>query len=120
MARVDLAVQKISAAGVAQQTAVAGIADGHSFINNTGGKVLARVENTNGVSARTVTFQTTKQIDGLALADQVVAIPANGVSIIGPFKPETFNVLQGADIGKVYVDYQTSSESDLQIEVYSI
>lgn len=118
MARVDLTVQKVSSAGVAQQTAIAGIADGHMFVND--GQVLARVENTNGVSARTVTFQTTKQIDGLALADQVVAIPANGVSIIGPFKPETFNVLQGADIGKVYVDYQTSSESDLQIEVYSI
>lgn len=118
MARVDLAVQKVSAAGVAQQAAVVGIADGHMFVND--GTVFARVENISGASPRTVTFQTSKQVDGLALADQAVVIPLSSVYIAGPFKTDTFNALAGDDAGKVLIDYENGSESDLKVELYSV
>lgn len=63
------------------------------------------VENTSGASIN-VTIQTGGTVEGLAIADVVVAVPAAGVRVIGPFTPRSVFVQPpGADAGRVLVDY---------------
>lgn len=75
------------------------VADGHQFANDDG-RTFFHVINGNA-SPLTVIIQTTAVVDGLAVADRTVVVPAGEERIIGPFPPEWYN---HAD-GKVYVDY---------------
>ena len=86
-------------------TAQASHADGHMF-DNTSGDVNVILENGTGSSAN-VTFVTTKTVDGLAVADKVVAVAAGASVLVGRFAAGTYNQQSGADEDKVYVDFGT-------------
>lgn len=68
-----------------------------------------------GVAAATATVISTATQDGLAVADQVVNIPAGETVLTGPWPVRTFGQPDGAiesgadDAGRVYVDYSTTT-----------
>jgi hypothetical protein len=98
MARSALTVQTISLSGVTPSYAAANV-DGHEFTND--GKTFLQVKNTSG-SPITVTLQTPATVDGVALADPTVSVPATtGDKMIGPFPTRAFNQSGGV----VYVDF---------------
>ena len=70
------------------------------------GETKVIVKNANA-AACTVTVQTPLTEGGLAVADQVVVVPANtGEMHIGPFRQDIYNRPGGAtDPGMVYVDF---------------
>jgi hypothetical protein len=73
--------------------------EGVSVAND--GRMVLEVKNTSASSVN-VTVQTPGSIDGLAIADLVVAVPAtNGDKIIGPFQPGIYNQPDGT----IYVDF---------------
>jgi hypothetical protein len=98
MARSALAVQQIRRTGLAASYSAAN-ALGHSITNTTG--VFIHVKNGSGSSIN-VTVQTPGTIDGLAIADQVVAVAAGADKMIGPFLPGVYEQ-PGSD--DVYVDF---------------
>lgn len=102
MARTALASHALVDEGVAVTMTAANV-DGHSIAG--GGDVILLVENGSAGSIN-VTIQTAATTDGLAVADQVVAVAAGALKAIGPFKPTTYDRASGAaDAGKVYVDF---------------
>lgn len=113
MARTDLTIQQLSINGINPSTTPA-IADGHKFYND--GKTWFVAANSGGVD-RTVTFITPVTVGGLAVADQPVTVPAGQTREIGPFEA-VFNQMNGADAGKVYVDY--SDPTGLAVAVKKI
>lgn len=101
MARETLTVQEISRSGL-NPSYTAAVADGHK-IENTG-REFVHVKNASGASVN-VTIQTPGTVDGLAVADRVVAVPASEERMIGPFAPSDYN----QDDDEVYVDYSATS-----------
>lgn len=102
MARTALASHAVVDEGVAVTMSAANV-DGHSIAG--GGDVILLVENGSGSSIN-VTIQTPATTDGLAVADQVVAVAAGVTKAIGPFRPATYDRPTGAaDAGLVYVDF---------------
>lgn len=97
-----LAVTNITRAGVTD-TLTAAITDGHRFSND--GKTFLEVAN-GYTDTVTVTVETPGTVDGLAIADLAVAIPAGSTKFIGPFQPSLFNQLTGY-AGFVYVTYSS-------------
>ena len=104
MARQAATVQ-IASTTAAAPTPVASHADGHAF-SNQHGDVKVILENGTGSSAN-VTFVTTQTVDGLAVADKVVAVPAGASRVVGAFPAKTYNQPSGSDRHKVYVDFGT-------------
>ena len=92
MARTVLTVQLISRLGL-DVTYVAGDqANGHSF-DNTGHNVFLHVKNSNAAT-RDVTITTPNTVDGLAIGDLVVTVPANtGDVLIGPFPGSLYDTV---------------------------
>lgn len=88
MARAALTLQNLSAGGLAPSFTAA-IADGHA-INNQYGNVVLWVKNGSGASIN-ITIVTPGTVDGNAIADKVVAVPAGADRIIGPFDPRYYN-----------------------------
>lgn len=97
MARTALTVQQVSRAGITPTYGAANV-DGHSFPNT--GVELVHVKNAGGASMN-VTVQTPNAVDGLAIADRVVAVANGSEKMIGPFPRSTYN--QGAE--EVYLDF---------------
>lgn len=83
MARTVLTVQEIVRTGLNPTFTPADATNGHSF-DNTGENVFIHVKN-GDASSHTVTVTTPNSVDGLALADLSVSVPASGERIIGPF-----------------------------------
>ncbi len=105
MARSDLARQKIAAAGLDFDAALAAAnVDGHS-IPNEGKLTFVAVQNGGGGGIN-VTIQTPKVLDGdLAVGERVIAVGAGETYLAGPFPKDTYNQVGGADNGKIYVDF---------------
>lgn len=102
MARATLTPQEVSRAGLTHTFAAVDAANGNEFVND--GKSVLYVKNA-GVGSINVTASTPGTVDGLAVADLVVAV-ANGVNkMIGPFPPGIYNQSDG----KVYVDWSGGS-----------
>lgn len=102
MARTALASLPVVDEGVVVAMTAAN-ADGHSIAG--GGDAILLVKN-DGAGSINVTIQTAAQMDGLDVADQVVAVAAGVQKAIGPFRPTTYDRASGAtDAGKVYVDF---------------
>lgn len=97
MARTASAVQQIVRTGLTPAYSAAN-ADGHSIAND--GRVFQHIKNGSGSSIN-VTAQTPATVDGLAVAERVVAIPAGEERMIGPFQPGIYNQADGS----VYIDY---------------
>ena len=87
-----LAIQQIVRAGLTPSLAAAN-SDG-SYVPNDG-RTFIQVKNGAGAPI-TVTIETPGTVDGNAIADLVVTIPAmTGDKVIGPFPPETYNQSDG-------------------------
>jgi len=92
MSLTTLAVQQIVRTGLSQALAAAN-ADG-SYVPNDG-RTFLRVKNADA-SPITVTIETPGTVDGLAIGDLAVVIPATtGDKLIGPFPPDTYNQPDG-------------------------
>lgn len=90
----------VSIADAAMTDAVAG---GHKFTND--GSTVLVLQNTNG-SSRTVTITTNATVDGLAVTDLTITLPATTGRLITATFPRT--VYNGSD-GKVAVDYSATA-----------
>jgi hypothetical protein len=99
MARTALSVQEIVRTGLDPSYEAANT-DGESVAND--GRTFVHVDNASGGSIN-VTVVHPGTVDGLAVADLVVAVPAGEDRMIGPF-PARFNQT-GSDAGKLYVDF---------------
>ena len=103
MARTVLAVQQVTINGAAPTFAAADQANGMEFANN--GDVILEVKNTSA-SPVTVTLTTPITVEGIALTDPAISVPATtGDRIFGTFSPQVFNQAGGT----VYVDFSASS-----------
>lgn len=92
MSLTTLAVQQIARTGLTPALAAANT-DG-SYVPNDG-RMFLQVKNGSG-SPINVTVETPGTVDGNAIADLVVAVPATtGDKVIGPFPPETYNQSDG-------------------------
>jgi len=90
---------------IAGQAAEAG---GDDFAND--GRQLLLVDN-GAVGALTLTVTTTKTVDGEAVADKTIAVPAGERHLVGPFPTDVYN---DGD-GKVAVGY--SDHTDVTVAV---
>jgi hypothetical protein len=99
-------VQQVTRAGVVPtyNTAAAG---GDAFAND--GKVWVHVKN--GAIALNITFETTITVDGLAVADLVVAVGATTEKVIGVFPTNWYN--DGSNLVQMTYD----DESNVTIAV---
>lgn len=96
MARTALASQDVVDEGITVAFSAANVA-GHSLEGD--GDVVLLVNNASGGSIN-VTVQTPATEDGLAVAEQVVAVAAGVIKAIGPFRPSTYDRPSGgADPG---------------------
>lgn len=68
-------------------------AGGDTFANN--GDTIIHVKNAQGAATATVTIKTQATVDGLAVADKAVTLPATEDAIIGPFPPSIYNTTGG-------------------------
>lgn len=100
MARTTLAVQTISRDGITPSFTAANV-DGHE-INNSG-RMFLYVKN-GDASPITVTIVTPGTVDGLAVADKTVTVPATDEEVIGPFPPQYYNQAPG-ETDTVFVDF---------------
>lgn len=113
MARTALTVTNFVEAGITH-AAVAAHVDGNMW-DNTGTEVLMVINGSGG--SINVTIQTQQTVNGLAIADRVVAVGAGVTKFIGSFQPlNLWNVSGGADNGKIYVDY--SAVTSVTVAVY--
>lgn len=97
MARSALTIQNITRSGI-EPTYAAWGTDDHYFPNE-GKRTFIHVFN-GDASQHTVTIQTPKTVDGLAIAERTVAIPASEDRMIGPFPTEWYNQADNT----VYID----------------
>ena len=96
--RIAPAAQKIVAAGLAPNL-TAPTVDGD--VIPAGGSLFLMVTNASGGSI-TVTAQTPQTVEGLAVSEQIVTVPAAGTRVIGPFPAGTYGRPSGgADVGQV-------------------
>lgn len=110
MARAALTVQTVTRSGInlsaANKTTIA-LADGVSFVNT--GTEMVYLENTSA-SDVTITIQTGKTVDGLAVTDRTITLQETGtagdIQLVGPFPIDYYN--QGTG-GLVYVDAGTDA-----------
>lgn len=99
MADVQITRQVLTKTEVAPTFTTLNATDIYYVINDTLRLVLY-YKNTNG-SVATITFDTTKLVDGLAIADHTISIPATtGERVIGAI-PATLEVQSGAQAGKL-------------------
>ena len=103
MARTVITVQQIARTGLASALAAADGANHNYFAND--GQTFLYVKNASG-SPITVTINTPGLVDGLAIADLTVSVPATtGERMIGPFPPGIYNQSDGS----VYVDWSSAT-----------
>ena len=82
-----LTAQTISRTGLEVEYAACA-AGGNEFVNT--GVEFIHIKNA-AVAEQTVTFATPATVDGLAVADRAVAIPASEERMIGPFPASVYN-----------------------------
>lgn len=103
MARTAITPQQIARTGLASALATPDQANGNTFAND--GQCFLYVKNAAG-SPITVTIATPGTVDGLAIADLTVSVPATtGERMIGPFPPGIYNQSDGT----VYVDWSSAT-----------
>lgn len=109
MARTALTPTALAATGATISAAAANV-DGHTIPGT--GDVFILVANGSGGSIN-VTVVTPGTQDGLAIADQVVAVPAGATKIIGPFPPRSFT-----DEADNLVDIDFSSVTSITVQAF--
>lgn len=83
-------VQQVARTGV--EPTYNAVASSDEFANN--GRTVLLVNNGSGASIN-VTVVTPITVDGLALSDRIVAVPAGEERVIGPFPRNTYNDSDG-------------------------
>lgn len=112
MPRVDIPVTQLNRTGVAPPAQINGdLTNKHQFPNN-GATIIEVVSSDAG--AQTVTVETPGSVDGLAVADQVISVPAGATRFIGPFPTTIYNQSDGM----LYVNPSVSTT--LKFRVYSM
>lgn len=108
-----LSVTQISRAGV-EEALTAAAAGGDAFPND--GKTLLVVKNANGAAtARTITLDIQKTVDGQDPASRTVSVPALKTYFIGPFPPSIYNDANG----RVVITYSASG-ADLTVGAFRL
>lgn len=108
MPRTNLPLTQITRDGVAPGAEVnADTANNHQGVND--GRVFLLVRNA-GAGAQNVTLLTPGTVEGLAIADVVVSVPAGASRYIGPFPPATFGDPLQVDV----------ASADLRLTAYRI
>jgi hypothetical protein len=95
VANIRLSPQQMQASGVTPTYITSGASPllnvTDTFLVNNDGKVFLHFKKT-GAGGCNVTIQTPGNVDGLAIADRVVVVPATvGDVMIGPFPPSVYN-----------------------------
>lgn len=95
MANITIAVETADRDGIAP-TANGSLSTSNTYIvANNGGRTLLRFKKT-GAGACTVTFKATASVEGLAVADHTVTVPATtGDVLVSDLEPEAFNQSDG-------------------------
>lgn len=103
MARTSLTAVQASRAGTTLPAATAGdVVNGNSVAND--GRVVLVVKNTNGAAtARTITFQTARSVDGLTAPTRQESIPAGETQVFGPFDPNDYGTTLNFDASNAEV-----------------
>lgn len=107
MPRVEIPVQVLSRAGVeigSGGAEVTGDTTNQHFFNNSGSEFLV-VRNSGGAEYD-VTIITGATVDGQAVADRVVSVPAGDHVLIGPFPETVYDQPSGTEAGKCQVDVE--------------
>lgn len=102
MSRAALTPTNVTRTGEDIATLSAANADGYAVSND--GATWFEAANSDAGTV-TITVQTPRTIDGLAVAEYTITVAQNERQIFGPFPRDTFNQSSGADKGKVYVDF---------------
>lgn len=103
MARTALAVQQVERAGLEPAFTAANV-DGHS-IANTGKEALYVVNE--DVGSINVTVVAPGTVDGLAVADRVVAVPGGESRILGPYPKNVYDQ-PGTEV--IHVDFSAVTD----------
>ena len=97
--RTTVTPQQLARTGITPVYNAATVTEGDGFAND--GRTFIHCLNVS-VGIITLTISTPGTVDGLAIADRTVAIPANtGNLMIGPFPPDVYNQSNG----QVYLDW---------------
>ena len=103
MPRTNIAATQASRAGTTLPTATAGDVTNGNYTANDG-RVILIAKNTNGAStARTLTFQTVRSIDGLTNPTRQESIPAGETQVFGPFDPNDYGTTLAFDASNAEV-----------------
>ncbi|MFJ4808504.1 hypothetical protein [Streptomyces longwoodensis] len=106
MARTTISAVQATRAGAVLPAAVAGDATNGNAIANDG-RVILIAKNTNGAStARTITFQTARTVDGLTSPTRQESIPAGETQVLGPFPPTDYGTTLNFDVSSTEVTLQ--------------
>jgi hypothetical protein len=99
MARDPIVTYNPSESGTTMTYLAAVSANGASIAVNNG-KILLIAQNAGGAPVN-VTIKAGQTINGLTIQDRIVAVPASGMKVIGPFAPGIYNQ---AGTDTLYVD----------------
>lgn len=97
MARTRITPTELSRAGIAPATEVDGDATNGNIVSNTG-QTMIEVRNADAVNPHTVTFVTPGTVDGQAVADRQVSIPASTTRRFGRFQPSFYGSALAIDV----------------------
>lgn len=106
MARTSLTIQTTSRTGLSPSYVSGDAANGHDF-NNAGQNVVIHIKNGSG-STVTLTVVTPGTVDGLAVANRDIAIPAGEERIVGPFRKDQYGTGNNQDTVQLDLDDDTS------------
>ncbi|MCO6011413.1 hypothetical protein NE236_41335 [Actinoallomurus purpureus] len=97
MARTVLPVVKAARGGVTSPTEQAGDnTNGHVVTNS--GRTVITVRNADGTNPHQVTFETPGTVDGLAVSDRQVSVPANSSMDFGDFPASVYGNSLAIDV----------------------
>ena len=120
MPRVDIPVTTLAAAGSTPPAQTDSDATNDHEVDayvSLADPVWLEVFNNNAASKNVTILTQLDDIDGLSVPDRVVAVPAGATRLI-PLGRNAHAVRSGADVGKVYVDPELST--DLKFRAYRI
>lgn len=111
MAEVPLAVEQVVRAGL-EASYTGSLSAANTYQCQNDGRTFLHFKKSAAVIC-TVTIPTTAEVDGKAVGDQTVAVPATtGDRFIGPFPPKIYNVKQQS-----YFEFTLSDVDGLTVAV---
>lgn len=117
MPRVQIPINDIVRAGLAQPAQVTADATNNHYLDSNSGNVFIEVISSDAGS-QTVTVKAGDAIttDGLTLSDLTLTVAAGATKYFGPFRPRTFK--QSADSNRIYLNPSVSTT--LKFRAYSL